>query len=167
MKGKSKEEDSLLERITAAAEERQLSHNSLIAYRRTWLKIIWAAAEGLGLETFPVEKGKGVLEQATRGPKWRVLQPGGPLGLIKPSLSFFLRHVAEFVGDKSSWTRAAALRIMPSRSSPCFSRPLMSSCIVLFSPGRCMSSSWKASRDTATVSSGVVARIVALRGWLE
>jgi hypothetical protein len=33
-------EDSLLERVTAAAEERQLSHNSLVAYRRTWLKII-------------------------------------------------------------------------------------------------------------------------------
>jgi hypothetical protein len=32
--------DSLLERVTAAAEERQLSHNSLVAYRRTWLKII-------------------------------------------------------------------------------------------------------------------------------
>ena len=30
-------EDSLLERVTAA-EERQLSQNSLIAYRRTWLK---------------------------------------------------------------------------------------------------------------------------------
>ena len=41
----------------AEAEERQLSHNSLIAYRRTWLKIIaWAAAEGLVLETFPVER---------------------------------------------------------------------------------------------------------------
>ena len=50
-------EDSLLERVTAAAEERQLSHNSLIAYRRTWLKIIaWAAAESLVLETFPVER---------------------------------------------------------------------------------------------------------------
>jgi hypothetical protein len=32
-------EDSLLERVTATAEERQLSHNSLIAYRRTWLKM--------------------------------------------------------------------------------------------------------------------------------
>ena len=39
-------EDSLLKQVTAAAEERQLSHNSLIAYRRTWLNIIWAAAEG-------------------------------------------------------------------------------------------------------------------------
>jgi hypothetical protein len=47
-------EDSLLERVT---EERQLSHNSLIAYRRTWLKIIWAAAEGLVLETLPLERG--------------------------------------------------------------------------------------------------------------
>jgi hypothetical protein len=28
-------EDSLLEPVTAAAEERQLSDNSLIAYRRT------------------------------------------------------------------------------------------------------------------------------------
>ena len=40
-------EDSLLERVTAAAEERHLSQNTLIAYRRTWLKLIaWAAAEG-------------------------------------------------------------------------------------------------------------------------
>ena len=29
-------EDSLLERVTAAAEERQLSQNTLTAYRRTW-----------------------------------------------------------------------------------------------------------------------------------
>jgi site-specific recombinase XerC len=42
-------EDPLLERITAATEERQLSQNTLTAYRRTWLKAIaWAAAEGLG-----------------------------------------------------------------------------------------------------------------------
>jgi len=53
-------EDSFLERVTAAAKERQLSHNSLIAYRRTWLKInAWAAAEGLVLETFPVERVGG------------------------------------------------------------------------------------------------------------
>ena len=61
-------EDSLLERVTAAAEERQLSQNSLIAYRRTWLKIIaWAAAEGLVLETFPVERVGEFYEEATRG----------------------------------------------------------------------------------------------------
>ena len=29
-------EDSLLERVTAAAEERHLSQNTLTAYRRTW-----------------------------------------------------------------------------------------------------------------------------------
>ena len=41
-------EDSLLERVTAAAEERHLSQNTLTAYQRTWLKAIaWAAAEGL------------------------------------------------------------------------------------------------------------------------
>ena len=62
------EEDSLLERVTAAAEERQLSHNSLLAYRRTWLKLIaWAAAEGLVLETFPVERVGEFYEEATRG----------------------------------------------------------------------------------------------------
>jgi hypothetical protein len=45
-------EDSLLERVTAAAEERHLSQNTLTAYRRTWLNAIaWAAAEGLALET--------------------------------------------------------------------------------------------------------------------
>jgi hypothetical protein len=31
-------EDSLLERVTPAAEERQLSQNTLTAYLRTWLK---------------------------------------------------------------------------------------------------------------------------------
>ena len=61
-------EDSLLERVTAAAEERQLSHNSLLAYRRTWLRIIaWAAAEGLVLETLPSERVGEFYEEATRG----------------------------------------------------------------------------------------------------
>jgi hypothetical protein len=45
-------EDSLLERVITAAEERHLSQNTLTAYRRTWLKLIaWAAAEGLVLKT--------------------------------------------------------------------------------------------------------------------
>ena len=61
-------EDSILERVTAAAEERHLSHNSLIAYRRTWLKIIaWAAAEGLVLETFPAERVGEFYEETTGG----------------------------------------------------------------------------------------------------
>ena len=33
----------LLERVTAAAEECQLSQSTLIAYRRTRLKLLWAA----------------------------------------------------------------------------------------------------------------------------
>ena len=49
-------ENSLLERVTAAAEERKLSHNSLLTYRCTWLKIIvWATAEGLVVETLPLK----------------------------------------------------------------------------------------------------------------
>jgi hypothetical protein len=69
---KAYREDSLIawgpdtpERVTAAAEERQLSRNSLIAYRRTWLKIIaWAAAEGLVLETFSPEREGEFYEDA-------------------------------------------------------------------------------------------------------
>jgi site-specific recombinase XerC len=50
-------EDSLLERVTAVAEERHLSQNTLTAYRRTWLKLIaWSAAEGVVLETLPSER---------------------------------------------------------------------------------------------------------------
>jgi hypothetical protein len=50
-------EKLLLERFTAAAEERHLSQNTLTAYRRTWIKAIaWAAAEGLALETLPSER---------------------------------------------------------------------------------------------------------------
>jgi len=61
-------EDSLLERVTAAAEERHLSQNTLIAYRRTWLKLIaWAAAEGLVLETLPSDRAAEFYEEATRG----------------------------------------------------------------------------------------------------
>jgi site-specific recombinase XerD len=61
-------EDSLLERVTAAANERQLSQNTLTAYRRTWLKAIaWAAVEGLALEALPSERAGEFYEEATRG----------------------------------------------------------------------------------------------------
>ena len=50
------------------AEERQLSHNSLLAYGRTWIKIIaWAAADGLVLETLPSERVGEFYQEATRG----------------------------------------------------------------------------------------------------
>jgi site-specific recombinase XerD len=61
-------EDSLLERVTAAANERQLSQNTLTAYRRTWLKLIaWAAAQGLALETLPSDRAGEFYEEAIRG----------------------------------------------------------------------------------------------------
>ena len=63
-----KGEDPLLERVTAAEEERQPSQNSLLVYGRTWL-IAWAATEGLVLETFPAERVGGFYEEATRAPK--------------------------------------------------------------------------------------------------
>jgi hypothetical protein len=63
-------EDSLLERVITAAEERHLSQNTLTAYRRTWLKAIaWATAEGLALETWPSERAGGVLRGVTRSPR--------------------------------------------------------------------------------------------------
>ena len=50
-------EDSLFGAVTTVAEERHLSQNTLTAYRRTWLKlIVWAAAEGLALETLPSDR---------------------------------------------------------------------------------------------------------------
>jgi site-specific recombinase XerD len=61
-------EDSLLERVTATANERHLSQNTLTAYRRTWLKLIArSAAEGLVLETLPWERAKEFYEGTTRG----------------------------------------------------------------------------------------------------
>jgi hypothetical protein len=61
-------EDSLLERVTAAADERHLSQNTLTAYRRTWVKLIaWSAAEGLALETLPSERAAELYEESTRG----------------------------------------------------------------------------------------------------
>ena len=38
--GEGRNEDSLLEPVTAAADERQLSQNTLTAYQRTLLKLI-------------------------------------------------------------------------------------------------------------------------------
>jgi hypothetical protein len=61
-------EDSLLERVTAAGEERHLSQNTLTAYRRTWLKLIaWAAAEDLALGTLPPDRAGQFYEESTRG----------------------------------------------------------------------------------------------------
>jgi hypothetical protein len=46
----------------------EISHNSLLANRRTWLKIIaWASAEGLVLETLPSKRVGEFYEEAPRG----------------------------------------------------------------------------------------------------
>jgi site-specific recombinase XerD len=61
-------EDSLLERVTTAAEERHLSQNTLIAYRRTWLKLLaWSAAERPVLETLPTDSAGEFYHEATNG----------------------------------------------------------------------------------------------------
>jgi site-specific recombinase XerD len=61
-------EVSLLERVITAAEERHLSQNTLIAYRRTWLKLIaWSVAEGLALQTLSEDRAGEFYEEATRG----------------------------------------------------------------------------------------------------
>jgi site-specific recombinase XerC len=50
-------EDSLLQQVITAAQERHLSQNTLTAYRRTWLKLIaWSAAEGLALAALPLDR---------------------------------------------------------------------------------------------------------------
>jgi hypothetical protein len=60
-------QDSLLERVITAAEERHLSQNALTAYRHTWLKlIVWLVAEALALETLPAERAGQFYEEATR-----------------------------------------------------------------------------------------------------
>ena len=100
-------EDSLLERLTAAAEERQLSQNSFLAYRRTWLKIIaWAAAEGLVLETFPVERVGDFYEEATRGRSAsHHLQVKAALALLYQVLGspnpFAKCHAPKFASEKA------------------------------------------------------------------
>jgi len=70
-------EDSLLERVTTAAEERHLSQNTLTAYRRAWLKLIaWSTAEGLVLETLPSNRAGGVLRGGDLGPERFPAPPG-------------------------------------------------------------------------------------------
>jgi site-specific recombinase XerD len=77
-------ENSLLEQVTAAAEERQLSQNTLTVYRRTWLKsIAWAAAEGLALETLPEERAGSFMRRLAAEVEGFAARR--TLGLIKPA----------------------------------------------------------------------------------
>ena len=100
-------EDSLLERVSAAADERHLSQNTLTAYRRTWLKLIaWSAAEGLVLETLPSERAGEFYEEATRGRSAsHHLQVKAALGLL-----------FDVLGSTNPFAECAAPRFMPEKT---------------------------------------------------
>ena len=60
--------DVQLQKVMVAGEERQLAGNTLIAYRRTWLRLAaWASAEGIALSTLPRELATEFYSSATRG----------------------------------------------------------------------------------------------------
>ena len=100
-------EDSLLERVAAAARGRHLSENTLIAYRRTWLKI-WSAAEGFALETLPAERAGEFYEEATRGRSAsHHLQVKAALALLYRSLAFPIRFSECQLPNSSRENRAA------------------------------------------------------------
>jgi hypothetical protein len=83
-------EESLLERVTAASEERHLSQNTLTTYRRTYLRLIaWSAAEGLILQALPSERTDVLWQRRSsmspfqkpaksRSPPARTLASGAP-----------------------------------------------------------------------------------------
>lgn len=51
---------TLLERLAAAARDRQLAAPTLAAYRRTWIKLVaWTTVSGLDLGALPREKARG------------------------------------------------------------------------------------------------------------
>ncbi|MDB6175882.1 MAG: tyrosine recombinase XerC [Chthoniobacteraceae bacterium] len=59
--------DAVLSKVMAAAEQRQLSQNTLTAYRRTWLKVIaWSGTEGLALSTLSKDQADRFYREITR-----------------------------------------------------------------------------------------------------
>ena len=57
---------TVLERVLAAAKERELAVPTQAAYRRTWLKLVaWSTAAGLDLATLPREKALAYYEDLT------------------------------------------------------------------------------------------------------
>jgi site-specific recombinase XerD len=57
---------TVLERVLAAAGDRQLAGPTLSAYRRTWMKLVaWTTAEGFDLATLPREKARAYYEAMT------------------------------------------------------------------------------------------------------
>ena len=54
---------TVLERVHAAARERELAGPTLAAYRRTWLKLVaWTTASGIDLGALPREEARGYYE---------------------------------------------------------------------------------------------------------
>ena len=102
-------EDSLLERVTAAAEERHLSKNTLTAYRRTWLRLIaWSAAEGLALQALSSERAGEFYEEATRGRSASLhLQVKAALALVYYVL-----------GSANPFAECAAPKFAPEKTEP-------------------------------------------------
>ena len=113
-------EDLLLERVTAAAEEPHLSQNTLTAYRRTWLNAIaWAAAEGLALETLPLERAGEFYEEVTHGRSAsHHLQVKAAVALLDllPSLADrFMHQPTPIIG-----TARIALSVLSEKRSVCW-----------------------------------------------
>lgn len=58
----------LLEKVNAAASDRKLAGPTLLAYRRTWMKLAaWTAAESLDAAALPKEKAAEYYSELTRG----------------------------------------------------------------------------------------------------
>ncbi|HEY5706855.1 MAG TPA: tyrosine-type recombinase/integrase [Terrimicrobiaceae bacterium] len=99
-------DNSLLERVTVAAEERHLSQNTLTAYRRTWLRLIaWSAAEGLALQALPSERAGEFYEEATRG-------RGASHSLQVKAALALLYHV---LGSTNPFAECAAPKFAPEK----------------------------------------------------
>ncbi len=57
---------TVLERVHAAAKERELAGPTLAAYRRTWLKLVaWTTASGIDLGALLREEARGYYEDLT------------------------------------------------------------------------------------------------------
>jgi hypothetical protein len=107
--------DSLLDRVITSAEERHLSQNTLMTYRRTWLKVIaWAAAEDVALGTLPLDRAGEFYEEATRGRSaFYHLQVKAALALLYHVLGATIRSSNARLPNTQSRQRALPDRLPP------------------------------------------------------
>ena len=79
---------TLLERLNAAADDRQLASSTRAAYLRTWLKLLaWSTAEGLDSPTLPEDTARSYYETLTHN------RSSSHHLQVKAALSFFYRVV--------------------------------------------------------------------------